>query len=305
MNKDHEKIAQAIVQGLTPFFVQQKDKTEALEESIKSLKIDDPVTKTLRSVFRMAEDKGVVEDIKSLEQNEDGSFKVKPVEVTNLAGLEEAQKAIAKEFGVYAKQINETLEKTNLTLSQKDAITDGLLAMFTSKVEEIIATTVTTLTKSTLKVEVQNPQTFPEKIMATVSNLSEIVFPKFIKISNSEPKDAIPVRLVDRNGKKFYDAIFEVVARSGEINLSALGTVADSVIQGNQEMSPHMLRYYMSLLSRDQSQAADGSKRVSVINGLTHLSITPPSSSTNVTYWGLVQDTARMSVALGVINNIK
>ena len=305
MNKDHEKIAQAIVQGLTPFLVQQKDKTEQLEKAIESLKIDDPVTKTLRSVFRMAEDKGVVEDIKSLEQNEDGTFKVKPVEITNLAGLEEAQKAIAVELGIYTKQINDTLEKTNLTLSQKDAITEGLLAMFTSKVEEIMASMVTAITSSTLKVTVQNPQSFPEKIMATVSNLSEIVFPKFIKISNSEPRDAIPVRLVDRNGKKFYDAIFEVVARSGEINLSALGTVADNVIQGNQEMSPHMLRYYLSLITRDQSQATDGSKRVSMVNALIHGGITPPSNATNVSYWPIAQDTSRSAVALGVINNIK
>jgi hypothetical protein len=235
MNKDHEKIAQAIVQGLTPFLVQQKDKTEQLEKTIESLKVDDPVTKALRSVFKMADDKGVVEDIKTLETNEDGSFKTRPVEVQNLKGLEVAQELVAKEISslsVELKAINEThiADSTEKTKAIED--------VFLSFAQQVKAS-IEGVLSSTLKVEVQNPTKFPKEIdtKSTITNLSEIQFPKQFKITNTEPRDAIPVRLVDKAGKKFYEAMYEIITRNGgDINLSGLTDLAQAYDRVNRKI---------------------------------------------------------------------
>lgn len=220
MNKEHKALAEAIVSGLMPFFVQQKDKTEELEKSIGNFKEENNENiKILEKTILSKNNNDIVESIKKFEEDIETT---KPVKVKNLHGLEQAQELVAKEISnlsIELKSINET--HLLCTTEKTKAIEDAFLS-FANQINASIEKALS----STLKVEVQNQKSFPEKITTIVSNLSEIVFPKSIKISNTDPKEAVPVRLVDRNGKKFYDAIFEVVTKNGEINLSKLDDIA-------------------------------------------------------------------------------
>ena len=66
-----------------------------------------------------------------------------------------------------------------------------------------------------------------------------------------------------------------------------------------------MIQYLASLITRDQAQATDGSKRVTVLNALQLNSINPPSSSTSMLIYSWTQDLSRVSVATNLIANIK
>jgi len=98
---------------------------------------------------------------------------------------------------------------------------------FIKKINELISNT-----NKTRKVVVENqvsPQKFPEKI--EIKNFPKSEVPLLISIvkdlglrlkaaftaliTNKDPREAIPVRLVDKTGKEFYNALFTVNGGGG------------------------------------------------------------------------------------------
>jgi len=84
------------------------------------------------------------------------------------------------------------------------------------------------------KVEVQNfPEThFPTKIDTKITNPEDFKqeFPTSMRISNSEPSEAIPVILATKDRKRFYQALEAVVAIGDDINLHAVTKKLDTII---------------------------------------------------------------------------
>src|SRR3990172_3511896 len=76
------------------------------------------------------------------------------------------------------------------------------------------------------KVEVQNfPEThFPTKIDTKITNPEDFKqeFPTSMRISNSEPSEAIPVILATKDRKRFYQALEAVVAIGDDIKIGAV-----------------------------------------------------------------------------------
>lgn len=122
------------------------------------------------------------------------------------------------------------VELTNPPEQRKSVQVSNLETAFekhTETAKGFVATLVEKLKdirEGTMKVHVQNHQAFPKKI--AISNLDEIVIPKAepqtsIKISNSQPADAIPVILTTRDRKSFYNAMQQMYV-ANDVNLQKI-----------------------------------------------------------------------------------
>jgi hypothetical protein len=92
------------------------------------------------------------------------------------------------------------------------------------------------LGSKTFNVKVENPVEFPETF--EVSNLGDIVIPEPLEkvgIANSTPSQAIPVRLVDRTGKKFYEVLTTLAGGGNKASVNVNSTTVITVTTDKSE----------------------------------------------------------------------
>lgn len=195
-----EKIFTKAIKVLVPYFVGLRNEMRGLLETMKRVEAQEPPTRFDVRVENPQEEVG----IKNFPE-------VQRVELENnnvaVDGLLDALAEHAKSADLSAHKRTRELAQS-ISDAAKDTSANH------KRFGELLAKAVKAL-GGTLDVKVKNQVEFPKVQKVEITNAPKAVTE--FKVTNSKPSDAIPVRLVDERGKRFYSALLSAMT---DIDLS-------------------------------------------------------------------------------------